>query len=127
MTSVRLSQEPIIDLEKRLDEALVERCAVTKSVRRDGRSKFDEVETAEFRKLAATIEALRENIAEAKDEAAHKNALDNAALSGETRVVISGSVDVPIQVPLSPTQFRLPFPQRLIGILRNRIEIESTA
>lgn len=48
-------------------------------------------------------------------------------LSGETRAVISGSIDVPIQVPLSPTQFQLPFPQRLIDILPNRMTIESMA
>jgi hypothetical protein len=46
-------------------------------------------------------------------------------LSGESRAVISGSIDVPIGIPLSPTQFQLPFPQRLIDILPNRIEIES--
>ena len=41
--------------------------------------------------------------------------------------MVSGSIDVPIQVPLSPTQFQLPFPTRLIDILPNRIEIASMA
>ena len=48
-------------------------------------------------------------------------------LTGETRAVISGSIDVPIGVPLSPKQFQLPFPQRLIDILPNRMAIESYA
>jgi HK97 family phage major capsid protein len=46
-------------------------------------------------------------------------------MSGETRAVISGSVDVPVQIPLSPTQFQLPFAQRLIDVLPNRMELSS--
>ena len=132
--------------------------AITKAVKRDGRSSFDEVETAEFRELSATIEALKETIAEVKEERERANQLENAAhslykgsggrdgtstdisrrwaedaatalhkMSGESRAVISGSIDVPIQVPLSPTQFGIPFPQRLIDILPNRISIDSYA
>jgi HK97 family phage major capsid protein len=48
-------------------------------------------------------------------------------MSGESRAVVSGSIDVPIQVPLSPTQFQLPFPQRLIDILPNRMDLPSMA
>jgi HK97 family phage major capsid protein len=43
----------------------------------------------------------------------------------ENRAVISGSVDVPVFVDLPTPLMELPFPQRLIDVLGNRIAIDS--
>lgn len=151
--------EMLAELETRLADTLAERRAITTRCKREGRATFDEVETIHFREISATVDQLRERIADLSERVERKSALDNAAhtldrgstaagagssasiskrwaqdaatalhkLSGESRAVISGSIDVPIGVPLSPTQFGLPFPERLIDILPNRMAIESYA
>jgi HK97 family phage major capsid protein len=148
----------IQELEERLADCLAERRALTKTVKQERRTTFNDWETVEFRDLSAEIETIREQIDELKEHRDRRGQLENTAdrlykgsdhesaatqgvsrrwaqdaanalhkLSGETRAVISGSIDVPIQVPLSPTQFQLPFPQRLIDILPNRLDLPSMA
>jgi len=150
-------------LEARLKQAKESRRVITKNAKRDGRDEFNALETAEFRDLSATIEALEERLTECREEHArsgyglggifapggrferaahggvgttsqdvgrrfaHDAATTLQKLSGETRAVISGSVDVPLLVDLPTPLFETPFPARLIDVLGNRISIDSYA
>jgi HK97 family phage major capsid protein len=153
---MRLSTQDLEQLEERLTDLIADRNAITKGVKRERRKMFDNEETAEFRQLSSDIEELRATIKEVKEERQRADDMHTAVtriaggaggdgsadisrrwsqdaasalhkMCGERRAVVSGSVDVPVQVPLSPTQFQTPFPQRLIDILPNRQDLPSMA
>jgi HK97 family phage major capsid protein len=148
------TRQRMAGLEERLADTLAERRAITNRVKRDGRSTYDKVETAQFHEISETVKGLRQSISELRDKAEGLSSLENAAdrfgksgggadsasagrrfaesaatalqkMSGETRAVISGSVDVPSFVDLPTALMETPFPDRLIDVLGNRISIPS--
>lgn len=149
------TKDQVEALEERLSELKAERRGITKNVQRERRDEFTELETSEFREVSAEIKEVEARLAEVKEDRQRRSELHNAAasfenrgegatvdisrrwaqdaanalhkMSGETRAVISGSVDVPIEVALSPMQFGTPFPQRLIDVLPNRLDLPSMA
>jgi hypothetical protein len=140
-------------LEERLADTLSERRAITNQAKRAGRSTFDEIETAHFHEISATVEVLRQAITELREKSDGLAALENAAarigkggngasdsetigrawatnavnalhkMGGEQRAVISGSVDVPIL--LDQPVVNIPFPKRLIDVVGARRSVDS--
>jgi Phage capsid family len=102
---------PIAELSEEEERRGALRNAAERIANRDDTTGTESASTSMSRRLAEDI----------------ASALHRRLSGGESRAVVSGSIDVPIQVPLSPTQFQLPFAQRLIDVLPNRIAIDSTA
>jgi len=144
-------------LEARLNQARAVRQRLIDGVKRERRDQLTDIESRELRDLCNTVDKLEERCTEIRGEIersgrgpggylettalgrgggdaesmgrrlAHDVATELHRMTGERRVVISGSVDVPILVDLPVPLFETPFPQRIIDVLPNRISIDSMA
>lgn len=136
------------ELRRRRDGLLSQRQAILDQVGSDRRDMLTDDETDAFRAATAAIEQLGERIEQAVRRGegnataeavafamarsdgrgggwAARAAAAVRAMGGESRAVVSGSVDVPSLVPGAVTA--LPHPTRIIDLLANRQTIPSNA